>query len=189
MSKLFCDLKSDEEKYNFFLFGHGYETGVISITIQNDVALAYKRCCEFSKALVAERKRREEAEAMYASTKAGIDHIEGRAERAEKLYLEMKDDLADVQADNARLRVEMARILSSGNLFEHYEIARAALNHEPGKGDIADPCVGCAYDKDSQILRANCVGCAGFAERPHKVADGPDVPNNWWEAKPEKEDK
>lgn len=80
MSKLFCDLKSDEEKYNFFLFGHGYETGVISITIQNDVALAYKRCCEFSKVLTAERKRREEAEAELARLREALEAVEYRGE-------------------------------------------------------------------------------------------------------------
>jgi hypothetical protein len=47
MNKLFIDCKTDEEKYNFFLSGQGYETGVIAASIQNDVAMAYKRCVSF----------------------------------------------------------------------------------------------------------------------------------------------
>ena len=47
MNKLFSDCKSDQEKYKFFLLGHGYESGVISRAIQNDVAMAYQRCANF----------------------------------------------------------------------------------------------------------------------------------------------
>jgi hypothetical protein len=47
MNKLFIDCKTDEEKYNFFLSGQGYETGVIAASIQNDVAMSYKRCVSF----------------------------------------------------------------------------------------------------------------------------------------------
>jgi hypothetical protein len=43
-NKLFCDLKNDAEKANFFLSGRGYETGVIARAIQNDVAMTYHRC-------------------------------------------------------------------------------------------------------------------------------------------------
>ena len=50
---LFCDLKTDEEKYAFFLSGRGYETGVIARAIQNDVAMAYHRCAEYKKQLDA----------------------------------------------------------------------------------------------------------------------------------------
>ena len=53
MDKLFCDLKTDEEKSAFFLSGRGYETGVIAIAIQNDVAMAYHRCAEYKKELEA----------------------------------------------------------------------------------------------------------------------------------------
>lgn len=49
MNKLFSDLKTDEEKSNFFLSGRGYETGVIAPAIQNDVAMAYHRCAEYAK--------------------------------------------------------------------------------------------------------------------------------------------
>jgi len=42
--QLFSDCKTDEEKYNFFLSGQGYATGVVSVAIQNDVAMAYQRC-------------------------------------------------------------------------------------------------------------------------------------------------
>lgn len=51
MNKLFCDLKTDEEKAEFFLSGRGYETGVIAHSIQNDVAMAYHRCAEYKKEL------------------------------------------------------------------------------------------------------------------------------------------
>ncbi|MBY4730780.1 hypothetical protein K6V90_09570 [Cupriavidus pauculus] len=44
---LFCDLKTDVEKANFFLSGRGYATGVISRAIQNDVAMAYQRCANY----------------------------------------------------------------------------------------------------------------------------------------------
>lgn len=49
MNKLFSDLKTDEEKSNFFLSGRGYETGVIAPAIQNDVAMVYHRCAEYIK--------------------------------------------------------------------------------------------------------------------------------------------
>jgi hypothetical protein len=51
---LFCDLRSDEEKSNFFLSGQGYSSGVIAKAIQNDVAMAYHRCAEYAKAMRAE---------------------------------------------------------------------------------------------------------------------------------------
>lgn len=62
MTKLFCDLKTDEEKSNFFLSGRGYETGVIAHAIQNDVAMAYHRCAEYKKELEAlQSQEREDA--------------------------------------------------------------------------------------------------------------------------------
>jgi hypothetical protein len=42
--QLFLECKTDEEKYNFFLSGQGYATGVVAVAIQNDVAMAYQRC-------------------------------------------------------------------------------------------------------------------------------------------------
>lgn len=63
---LFCDLKTDEEKASFFLSGRGYASGVITLSIQNDVAMAYHRCSEYRKeveALQAECENlREDAE-------------------------------------------------------------------------------------------------------------------------------
>lgn len=53
MDRLFCDLKTDEEKAAFFLSGRGYESGVIAHSIQNDVAMAYHRCSEYRKELEA----------------------------------------------------------------------------------------------------------------------------------------
>ncbi len=57
MTKLFCDLKTDEEKSAFFLSGRGYETGVIAASIQNDVAMAYHRCAEYQKEISDLRRR------------------------------------------------------------------------------------------------------------------------------------
>ena len=63
MDKLFCDLKTDEEKAAFFLSGRGYETGVIAHSIQNDVAMAYHRCAEYQKELKAlQSQDRDDAE-------------------------------------------------------------------------------------------------------------------------------
>lgn len=50
---LFCDLKTDEEKASFFLSGRGYASGVIALSIQNDVAMAYHRCSEYRKEVEA----------------------------------------------------------------------------------------------------------------------------------------
>src|SRR5690625_4630196 len=61
MNKLFGDLKTDEEKSNFFLSGRGYETGVIAAAMQNDVAMAYHRCAEYKKELAALQAARTEA--------------------------------------------------------------------------------------------------------------------------------
>jgi hypothetical protein len=47
MNKLFIDCKTDAEKADFFLSGRAHETGVIAASIQNDVAMAYKRCVSF----------------------------------------------------------------------------------------------------------------------------------------------
>lgn len=46
---LFCDMKTDADKANFFLSGRGYETGVIAKAVQNDVAMAYQRCANYAK--------------------------------------------------------------------------------------------------------------------------------------------
>lgn len=62
MNKLFCDLKTDEEKYNFFLSGQGYATGVIAKAIQNDVAMAYHRADGLYKYLLVADKRIAELE-------------------------------------------------------------------------------------------------------------------------------
>ena len=51
MNKLFVDCKTDQEKYNFFLSGRAYETGVIAASLQNDVAMAYQRCVSFQNEL------------------------------------------------------------------------------------------------------------------------------------------
>jgi hypothetical protein len=76
--RLFCDLKTDEEKSAFFLSGRGYETGVIAHSIQNDVAMAYHRCSEYRKemeALQAENGR------LSRYCKNGIDCFANPCER------------------------------------------------------------------------------------------------------------
>ena len=90
--------------------------------------------------LAAERKRREEAEKMVSLTAKVLGSLDTKTHClhcwAEEIMKELglaHDDVQTLRADNARLRVEMARILDSGNLFEHYDIARAALNREPAK--------------------------------------------------------
>lgn len=70
MNKLFCDLKTDEEKAQFFLSGRGYGTGVIAHSIQNDVAMAYHRCAEFKKELAALQAENDRLTSYY---KNGID--------------------------------------------------------------------------------------------------------------------
>ena len=70
MNKLFCDLKTDEEKAEFFLSGRGYETGVIAHSIQNDVAMAYHRCAEYKKELAALQAENDRLTRYY---KNGID--------------------------------------------------------------------------------------------------------------------
>lgn len=46
---LFCDLKTDEEKAEFFLSGRACETGIIAPSVAVDVALAYQRCATYAK--------------------------------------------------------------------------------------------------------------------------------------------
>lgn len=41
-------------------------------------------------------------------------------------------------------------------------------------------CDGCAYNSDNIVLRANCVGCLGFDDRPHKVPIQINPPPHWF---------
>lgn len=66
MNKLFSDMKTDEEKSAFFLSGRGYETGVVALAIQNDVAMAYHRCAEYEKEVQALRKDAERLDFLIA---------------------------------------------------------------------------------------------------------------------------
>jgi len=97
MNKLFSDMKTDEEKSAFFLSGRGYETGVIAAAIQNDVAMAYHRCAEYKKELVAlqaENERlREALEAML--------EIHGVTQRYADAHIEIPQSWVDV-SDLAR---------------------------------------------------------------------------------------
>src|SRR5690554_3952745 len=78
MYKLFGDLKTDEEKSNFFLSGRGYETGVIAAAIQTDVAMAYHRCAEYKKELAALQAENDRLTRYY---KNGIDCFANPCER------------------------------------------------------------------------------------------------------------
>lgn len=107
-AKLFCDLKSDEEKASFFLSGRGYETGVIAKAIQNDVAMAYTRCAEGRKEL--DRLRGDiEAWKMHASLS--------------EISLQNREDMIEtLRAENARLREALQAVLDSPGLDSKYEI-------------------------------------------------------------------
>lgn len=80
MNKLFCDLKTDEEKSAFFLSGRGYETGIIAVAIQNDVAMAYHRCAEYKKELAALQAECEKyAESLRAVSGQCLAEIKAQA--------------------------------------------------------------------------------------------------------------
>src|SRR5690625_3996819 len=108
MNKLFGDLKTDEEKSNFFLSGRGYETGVIAAAIQNDVAMAYHRCAEYKKELAALQAARTEAvqgepveldryDAVFLGGQDGMpayvwhDIIRAELDRAYDFYMDQLD--------------------------------------------------------------------------------------------------
>lgn len=95
MDRLFCDLKTDEEKAAFFLSGRGYESGVIAHSVQNDVAMAYLRCSEYRKemdVLQAEceklRERMVEVKSLLGFYLNGGSNYRADAERAEEIINE-----------------------------------------------------------------------------------------------------
>ena len=106
MNKLFIDCKTDEEKYNFFLSGRGYETGVVAASIQNDVAMAYKRCVSFQNELRrlnevnAELVEHEQDWDLLAKTQESLrEHMS----KVKELEAELAKQVAlDKKADNAR---------------------------------------------------------------------------------------
>lgn len=49
-TKLWSDLKTDEERSAWLLLGRGYETGVVAQALQNDLAMAYHRLAALSAA-------------------------------------------------------------------------------------------------------------------------------------------
>lgn len=96
MNKLFSDLKTDEEKSNFFLSGRGYETGVIAPAIQNDVAMAYHHCVEYKK----------ELEALRLQGQEDAERLKLRLETIRALYPNAPSDAElDAAIDHA-LRIE-----------------------------------------------------------------------------------
>lgn len=48
--KLWCDLRTDEERSAWLLMGRGYETGVVAHAVQADLAMAYHRLALLSPA-------------------------------------------------------------------------------------------------------------------------------------------
>ena len=75
MENLFCDLRSDEEKANFFLSGRAYETGVIAKAIQNDVAMAYHRCAEFASDLATAEQDSRQKQARIERLEAAVKEL------------------------------------------------------------------------------------------------------------------
>ena len=61
MKKLWCDLRSDAERYDYILSGQAYDAGIIAHAIQADVAMAFHRCSEYDAEV---RKLREENERL-----------------------------------------------------------------------------------------------------------------------------
>jgi hypothetical protein len=53
---LWCDLQTDKEKAAWLLLGRGFETGVVSKSIQNDLAHAYGRIIELRQALAEQEQ-------------------------------------------------------------------------------------------------------------------------------------
>lgn len=41
-------------------------------------------------------------------------------------------------------------------------------------------CDGCAYNVNNIVMRANCIGCMGFDEKPHKVPEQVNPPLDWF---------
>lgn len=105
MDKLFCDLKTDEEKAAFFLSGRGYETGVISQAIQNDVAMVYHRCVEYKKELEAlQSKDRMKDQLNLVISKAD----KARAERTAEVVACITKARKDEAPDRSGFATEMA---------------------------------------------------------------------------------
>jgi len=54
--KLWSDLKTDEERAAWLRLGRGYETGVVAIAIQQELAMAYERLVGYKNAIAEERE-------------------------------------------------------------------------------------------------------------------------------------
>lgn len=94
MNQLFCDLKTDEEKSNFFLSGRGYETGIIAEAIQNDVAMAYHRCAEYAKEVQALRKDAKRLD-WLADPENNIGNVQLPSECVERNTHSLRDAIDD----------------------------------------------------------------------------------------------
>ena len=57
-NKLWCDLTTNEERSAWLLAGRGYETGVVSAAVQNDLSLAYAKLARYEAADAAPQPER-----------------------------------------------------------------------------------------------------------------------------------
>jgi len=107
---LFCDMKSDKDKSNFFLSGRGYETGVISSAIQNDVALAYQKCDNYASALAA-------LQAQLAKEIENSEGLERTARAAEMMCNDLMSQLAEAQAETQRYKDTLQDVRAHGTRY------------------------------------------------------------------------
>ena len=131
MNKLFCDLKTDEEKAEFFLSGRGYETGVIAHSIQNDVAMAYHRCAEYKKELATLQAERDALRADVAEWKrvaAAQAELHGEAEERAKRLAEALEEIRSRSSMNLAMQSDPSALVA--RLGDIYQIADAALAQE-----------------------------------------------------------
>lgn len=73
-TKLWSDLKTDEERSAWLLLGRGCETGVVAPALQNDIAMAYHRLALLGAASVAQDER--EALADLRAAVAFLDQVQ-----------------------------------------------------------------------------------------------------------------
>lgn len=108
-AKLWCDLRTDEERSAWLLLGRGYETGVVARALQNDLAMAYHRL-----ALLSASLRASPAVPVAQDERALVAALEQIAKPGYGLELGASDD---ERAEYWHGQVEMCR-----------RIARAALS-------------------------------------------------------------
>ena len=79
--KLWCDLRTDEERSAWLLLGRGHETGVVAVAIQNDLAMAYHRLAALAQMTAAapesQAERVTELEALLREARGVIQTCGG----------------------------------------------------------------------------------------------------------------